>query len=447
MTRLSYRLYLLLTALSYRLPRRLTKAGVLALTSMILAGAVGADVDQSVAFEAFALLCCLLGVALLWIPAFRGQFAVIRSLPRLATVNQPFSYRVEVRNNSQRAYGKLELLEDLADARPTLPEFAQLIRPTQTMRTFRLARGGATHLDFRQAKVKPVELPPLGPGGTVDARVEVAPLRRGPLRFLGVTLARQDPFGLVRSFNRLPLPQSVLVLPKRYPVPPLAFPGARHYQPGGVALASSIGDAEEFVSLRDYRPGDAFRRIHWRSWARVGRPIVKEYQEEFFVRYGLVLDTFVGPGPSEAFEEAVSVAASFACTLDSQESLLDLLFVGTRAFCFTTGRALGQSSQVLEVLASAGPSAGQPFEVLRHLVLRHAGGLSGCICVFVSWDEPRRELVERLKGFGMPVLTLLVAAETHARDAEKVSGESVQLRRLRPGKIAEDLQALERAPL
>src|SRR5262249_29300784 len=157
------------------------------------------------------------------------------------------------------------------------------------MRAFRLHRGPRPRLDFRQATAQIALLPPLAPGAMAEAEASMVPLRRGPLRFNGVTVARRDPLGLVRSFVRLPLPQTVLVLPKRYRVPAAVLPGTRNYQPGGVALASSIGESEEFLSLRDYRPGDPFRRIHWRSWARTGRPIVKEYQDEFFVRHALVL--------------------------------------------------------------------------------------------------------------------------------------------------------------
>ena len=134
---------------------------------------------------------------------------------------------------------------------------------------------------------------------------------------------------MFRAFVKVPLPQTVLILPKRYPLPPIALPGAMKYQEGGVALASNIGRSEEFVSLREYRRGDPLRHIHWRSWAKAGKPIVKEFEDEFFVRHALVLDTFTDDPHSEAFEEAVSVAASFACTVLTQESLLDLLFVGT----------------------------------------------------------------------------------------------------------------------
>jgi len=107
------------------------------------------------------------------------------------------------------------------------------------------------------------------------------------------------------------------------------------YQEGGVALAANVGRSDEFVALREYRRGDPLRHIHWRSWAKTGKPIVKEFEDEFFVRHALVLDTFDGEPNSEVLEEAVSVAASFACTVLTQESLLDLLFVGNQSYCFT----------------------------------------------------------------------------------------------------------------
>ena len=57
--------------------------------------------------------------------------------------------------------------------------------------------------------------------------------------------------------------------------------------------------------MRDYRPGDPLRRIHWKSWAKTGRPVVKEYQDEFFVRHGLILDTFQNTEKSEKIADIV----------------------------------------------------------------------------------------------------------------------------------------------
>jgi hypothetical protein len=206
---------------------------------------------------------------------------------------------------------------------------------------------------------------------------------------------------------------------------------------------------------------------------------VKEFQDEFFVRHALILDTFVqsprnsrrkealitignrkskiGNGQSlltsaatggvdhAAFEEAVSVAASFACAVGNQESLLDLMFVGPQAVCFTTGRGLGQAEQALEVLAAVQPCVDKSFSALEEMVMRHAGAVCGCVCVLLDWDEARRELIRKLRARGLPVLVLVLVG---AGDGEKflaahtgdVAGD---FHVIEAGKVAEGLQELE----
>ena len=109
-------------------------------------------------------------------------------------------------------------------------------------------------------------------------------------------------------------------------------------------------------------------------------PIVKEYQEEYFVRHALILDTFQETPAGRVFEEAVSVAASFAATVHTQDTLLDLMFVGPEAYCFTSGRGLGQTDRMLEILASVRVCRDKSFDSLRPLVLERAAILSSCIC-------------------------------------------------------------------
>jgi hypothetical protein len=231
-------------------------------------------------------------------------------------------------------------------------------------------------------------------------------------------LTRTDPLGLCRAFSKVKAPGSLLVLPRRYRVPLIPLPGSIKYQQGGVAMASHVGQSEEFVSLRDYRRGDPLRHIHWRSWAKAGRPVVKEFEDEFFVRHALVLDTFADYERSEVFEEAVSVAASLACTVVTQESLLDLLFVGPESFRFTAGRGLAHADQILEVLAGVSVCRNRPFSTLEALVLNHSGAVSGCICVFLEWNESRQEFVRKLKHLGLPVMVFVVVPEGNKRILE-----------------------------
>ena len=275
--------------------------------------------------------------------------------------------------------------------------------------------------------------------------MEILPLRRGILHFTGVTVARPDPLGLFRSFSKIAAPQTVLILPKRYPLPPIALPGAMRYQEGGVALAANVGRSEEFVALRDYRHGDPLRHIHWRSWAKAGKPIVKEFEDEFFVRHALVLDTFDDEPHSEVLEEAVSVAASFACTVLTQESLLDLLFVGNQSYCFTAGRGLAHADQMLEILASvkncadkkfrgAGTSRAQPHFGRERLHLRAAtlGRARG------------NNFVGKLRALGVPLLVLVVVFAGRTKpDAGPLRDEPESFHVLEIGKIEEQLAKLK----
>jgi uncharacterized protein (DUF58 family) len=251
--------------------------------------------------------------------------------------------------------------------------------------------------------------------------------------------------GLFRAFARVALPQSVLILPKRYPLPPIALPGSMKYQQGGVALASSVGQSDEFIALRDYRQGDPLRHIHWRSWARAGKPVVKEFEDEFFVRHALVLDTYAEHSHSEAFEEAASIAASFACTIQTQESLLDLLFVGTQSYCFTAGRGVAHGEQLLEILASVRPCKEHDFSRLERLVLNHISKVSGCVFVFLDWDKPRRDFVGKVRTLGVPLLVLVVAEAGRAKrvNAAPPADRPERFFVIECGKVEEGLALLE----
>jgi uncharacterized protein (DUF58 family) len=406
-----YRQYRLFTWLHYAAGRRLTPSGWMLLASLLITLLGGLNRESMVSYQAFAFLLFLWVSAIVTSFFFRVKIAVVRSLPRFGTVGQRLTFRVAVTNLAAKTQHDLSLLEDLSDPRPNFAEWLALKKAEQqSVRPFWLS-GRPRAVPGAMAHIQPAPLPALLAGQTVETVVELTPLRRGALSFVGSSLARPDPFGLFRALARVAQPGKILILPKRYPLPPLAMAGSLKYQEGGVALAANVGQSEEFVALRDYRRGDPLRHIHWRSWARTGKPIVKEFEDEFFVRHALVLDTFHPQPNSELFEEAVSVAASFACTIQTQESLLDLLFVGAEAYCFTAGRGLAHADQMLEILAGVNTGTKKTFSDLEQLVLNHAASVSNCICIFLAWDGPRRRFVEKLKASGTPLLVFVLVTQ------------------------------------
>jgi uncharacterized protein (DUF58 family) len=419
--------------------RRFTLAGLSVAGGLIVAGTTGVDIDNTVTYQSFTLLLGFLLLAIAGSFFFRGEFSVTRFLPRVATAGQPLRYRVRIKNLTAKTQAGLTLLEDFADPAPSFAQWLAGGRISQF--------GGARRRrknPIRLATVKESDIPPLLARSEAETSMEVFPLRRGILRFAGATLARTDPFGLFRSLINVSAEQKVLILPRRYSIPPIALPGALRDQDGSTALAANTGRSMEFVALREYRHGDPLRHIHWQSWAKTGKPIVKECEDEFFLRHALVLDTFAEDLNSEVLEEAVSVAASFACSVLTQQSLLDLLFVGNQSYCFTAGRGFGRADQMLEILASASHCADKKFEALEQLVLKHISVVSGCICVLQSWDEARKKFAQKLRVLGVPLLVLVVLPPGQTKlDPGPMRDEPEYFHVLEIGNIGEKLAKLK----
>jgi len=426
---------------------RFTPAGLMVLFMAGISGIVGVDTHLSLAYQIFAFLAAALFLSLLHGLLFRARFSVVRELPRLVTAGSPFRYRVRITAQGRKLPAGLLLRERLPDPRPDRETFLRTPEPGEGNRNFFDRLTGFYRWEWlvdrrRFGRAVPHPLPAVAAGTTETVTLTLTPRRRGLLVLRGATLLRTDPLGLFHGAARRDKVQTLVVLPRRYSLPPLRLPGGRRFHAGGVALTSSVGDAEEFVGLRDYRPGDPLRRIHWRSWARAGRPVVKEFQEEFFVRHALVLDTFQEAAESDAFEAAVSVAASFACDVRTQDSLLDLLFVGSDAFCVTAGRGLGGMERMLEVLAGVRPAGHDRFTELVAQVVRRAANLSGAICVFLAWDDDRRDLVRRLRGLGVPVRVLVVSEGADDLAPGVMADRPSEFHPIRPDRVAQALATL-----
>jgi len=427
MWRLAHFLLWNLSGAGFRVRRHFSNAGLLAIGALVVSAAFGVDTTQSLAYQIFTFMLALLALSLAAAAFLRQRLEMSRELPPLVTAGEPFEYRLRVRNAGRRALDGIAVREDLADPRPTLAQCRASMRWPTYRGWWKLIQ------DAQPARIDEVALPRLAAGDRAEVTARGVALHRGIVASAGLSALRCEPLGIARAATRVRAPSRTVVLPRRHALPPFALPGSRKYQPGGVSFAQSVGNSEEFVSLREYRPGDPLQRIHWRSFARTGVPIVREYQDEFFERHALALDTFAPP--SAAFEEGISVAASFAFTIDTQESLLDLVFVGEEAHCFTAGRGQLQARHLLEILAGVRASPAGDFARLANAVVARRTQLTGAILVLLAWDDARRELVARLGRLGVPVLALLVSEEEPRE-------RPAALRLLRPSRMQQDLAAL-----
>lgn len=447
MVRLLYLLHRSASVATHWVLLRLTPAGRLAAAGIGVTAAFGINTHINMAHQAFGFLAAAAVLALIAGRFTRIPVKMRRHVPRYATVGETLSYRLQAINTGGSPLHDLTVQERTTDPRPDWGQF-RIPAPGEGTRSFmerwtgfyrwrRLVRQN------RQAAAAPAPMPPLAPYAENDIVLQVVPAKRGRLDLPGPMVRRPEPLGLFQTLMASDQYEAVLVLPKLYRLPPSALPGRRQHQPGGVTLAASVGDSEEFVSLRDYRPGDPRRSIHWKSWAKTGKPIVKETQEEYFVRHALVLDTFAANGSADVFEEAVSLAASIV-SVRSSETLLDLMFVGPQAYCFTSGRGLARAGKMLEILAGVSICSDKPFHRLTPLVLGRAGLLSACICVLQAWDAHRQSLVETLCQLDIPVTVFVIVAAGDPANLPPgpMKGAPHRFHVLEAGRMQEMLEAL-----
>jgi uncharacterized protein (DUF58 family) len=254
---------------------------------------------------------------------------------------------------------------------------------------------------------------PAGAETTVTARAKFVARGEHHLDVFGA--CARVPLGLARGPRVESRGLRITIVPRIAPVRSLDLPLSRRHHPGGVARAAVSGEALELVGVRPYRPGDRVRDLHAKTWARTGVPAVREYQQEYFSRVGVLLDTDCTYAREEVLEPAVSLAAGCIARLSHGEALIDVLVVGDALHELLHGRGAGQLDQALEHLATI--AATRPLDAssaLRRLE-PHLDRLSSVVLVLLAWDPPRDLLVRSLRERGVGCRVAVVGSK--ARNA------------------------------
>jgi len=247
-------------------------------------------------------------------------------------------------------------------------------------------------------------------------------LRRGQIVLSRPLIEASFPFCIFQWSCRDAGTHSLLVHPSFTSLQSLSLPIGQRYQRHGTALVSKVGESPDFLGCRDFRTGDDMRRIHWRSTARTGNLVVREFQEEYLCRIAMIVDTFVAPDPfwrriigspvsHDEFESAISLTAALAEYLARGDYVVDIFAAGPDIYHFQGGRSLGYFENILDILACLEPNRGEPVRTLSPAVLDEVSGIGCAVAVLLKWDESRRQLIESMAKEGVAVKIILIASK------------------------------------
>lgn len=156
-------------------------------------------------------------------------------------------------------------------------------------------------------------LPFLAPERHARGSIDLMLPRRGASRLSWAHLWSVFPLGFFRKGLRYRLDRDLLVYPELFPE---ATPVSRRVARLGHETSDRKGWGHELHSLREFRPGDDPRSIHWKRSASSGALVYTERQAEQGKRLAIVFDNGVGElssaNDARRFEHLVSEAATAA---------------------------------------------------------------------------------------------------------------------------------------
>ena len=185
-------------------------------------------------------------------------------------------------------------------------------------------------------------------------RVQTYLSRRGVFHTGQVDVISQDPFGLFRLKRRFLEPDTYVVLPATEPLP--------NMDPRLASLPSDSRTTRHWdqittdvSSVREYSPGDSYRRIHWPYTARMNALMVKEFDIGISAEAWVLLDmnhtSHVGEVPDNTEELAVTIAASVINRLVERAMPVGLAVNGDRDIVYRPDSSPAHLGRLMEVLA------------------------------------------------------------------------------------------------
>ncbi len=361
---------------------RFTKPGLWALLVTVLIGAYGSNSLQMQGYVPFVYLAALWMIDIIGVWFYR---------PRVI---------LQVQHPDRIGVGDTLLMECIVESRrhlnpPELNLLPNMLPP---------------NLDSHP--IEGVIVPGIGFKKRIKIELGLYCTKRGVYEWPGFRVESEFPLGLVRSLQTFRQHQQILVYPNFNPLTTLTLTAGRRYQPGGVSLASKVGESFEYMGNRPYRGGDDIRHIDWRATARLNAPVVREYREEYLMRVAVILDAYIpddaDPGEWDSFENAVSLCAAVTDYMTRSDYLVDLFAAGSTLYHLLAGRNLANLDQVLDILACVQTSSEASFEILEPELMMHLEQITTVICLFLDWDETRQLFVSRLLEEGTGVRVIVV---------------------------------------
>ena len=212
--------------------------------------------------------------------------------------------------------------------------------------------------------------------------------RRGRYRFGPITVTSRFPLGLIERGRGFPARGELLIYPR---LGRLRSGWQRELLHASELVTipqsrSGLYD-DEFHRLREYRPGDNPRAIHWRSSARRTELILREYHQSREHNLVVLLDLWAPDTPGDVDVDRVEWALSMVGTLflehrrASRESSIRLFASGQTVQSWEGQASAASLEELFDLLATVESGSGPLPPQVTLDALQHTGPADRILCL------------------------------------------------------------------
>lgn len=279
-------------------------------------------------------------------------------------------------------------------------------------------------------------------------------LRRGQFHLGPWQILSGDPFGIFRVTRRFPGQQEIIIHPPVHGELPLPLPRG---QSTGRARARQRAQQATVnaAAIRDYQPRDPQSWIHWRSSARRGELMVRQFDLDAAGDIWLLLDleasVQLGAGSAQGTEEQmILLAAALAARALHETRGVGLVAYGQRPWILPPAVGQGQQWKLLRALALMTADGEVPLAAALHDLSRIAQRGAAAMVLTPSAASEWLPELSTLARSGVASTAILLDRPSYGGEGssaglrEAIRGLGFEAEVIRQGEIGRPLQETER---
>ena len=251
----------------------------------------------------------------------------------------------------------------------------------------------------------------LGPGQTATIRYTVRCPLRGHYTIGPTSIRYRNTFNLFVSETSVGDRSDITVFPQVRDVEEALIRSDVPKMYTGATTIKTHGKGMEFYALREYFPGDSFRSINWKAFARTGELMVNEKTRDAVTDVLIILDTRdvarIGTVLKNPLEMGTVAAASIANYFIKRRDSVSLVTYGERMDFLPPETGDKQHYKVLSQLAAVESKGSMPLQAVTNaLSPRISRGSPVFIISSLEGDGTTLSAIRNLSGKGHEVIVL-----------------------------------------